>query len=194
MPAADALDADEVVVAAEGTVYVAPVGTAAPADFSAAYSATWVNLGYCTEDGVSFAPNMDLKEVMAWQSTRPVRRAVISRTEEISFGLLQWSATTLPVALGGGSVATSGTGATEKHTYTPPDLGDEPDYRALSIAWTDGDKDYRLFAPKALVTDLAEFSLTRTDESPLPLTFATMAEAGVAPFTIDTNDPAFAAS
>ena len=194
MPAANTIDADEIVIAGNGHIRVAPVGTAAPADMSASYSATWLDLGYVSEDGATVTPNIELMEVNAWQSLHPVRRQIVSRTDEFSFSLLQWSRTTLPFVLGGGAIETTGTGSTLIHTYEPQVAGDEPDYRAFSIEWSDGDKEYRLFAAKALVTDPAELALTRSAETPLPVTVSALAEGGALPFYIYTNDPAFAAA
>src|SRR5688572_24767781 len=110
MPVANAIDADEIVVAADGQLYAAPVGTAAPADMSASYSATWLDLGYTSEDGVDFTPNIEFMEVRGWQSRTPLRRNKTNTAEELSFSLLQWSRTTIPFALAGGAIETTGTG------------------------------------------------------------------------------------
>lgn len=194
MPVANANSAAEVVVGANGQVYAAPVGTTAPADMSASFSASWLNLGYVSEDGITFDPTMDLNSIMVYQSAFPIRRDVTTRSATLSFTLMQWSKTTIPFAWGGGAVATSGTGATEIHTYTPDALGTAPDYRAVAIAWSDGTKDYRLFIPKGIITDLGEFNLTREDAAGLPVTFEALGQSGVNPFYFYTDDPAFATS
>jgi hypothetical protein len=193
MPAANAISSDEIVVGADGRVRVAPVGTTVPVDFSVAYTATWVDLGYTSEDGVSFAPNVDTTEIMAWQSFRPVRRLVTARSEEVSFTLLQWSRTTVPFAFGGGAVATTGTAETTVHRYTPPSPA-ALDYRAMVITWEDGAKKFRLVIPKGLVTSQADTTLNRTDSAGLGITFSPVPDGVLPGFYLDSNDASFAAT
>lgn len=183
-----ALDADEVVVAGGGAVYVAPVGTAGPTDILTALNISFEHLGYTSEDGVSITPGMDVADVMAWQSFYPVRRNVTGRSLEVGFTLLQWNEDSIALAFGGGTTTT----ATGVHTYTPPNPEDL-DYRALVVEWEDGTKGYRLHIPKALVTDVGALSLNRSDAAGLELTFSVVGTDGAQPFSLVTNDPAFAA-
>lgn len=185
------LDTDEIVVGANGAVYVGPVGTTGPTDIATALNAGFLNLGYANEDGVTITPGMDLNEIRAWQSFYPVRRNVTNRTLEIGVSLLQWNEETIKLAFGGGSVATTA-GPPAYYTYTPPDPEDL-DYRAMVLTWIDGTKDYRLHIPKVLVTDVGDIPINRSDPSGLQLTFALEATDGVSPFTLITDDPAFAA-
>lgn len=186
-----AIDADEIVVGASGSVYVADVGSTGPTDIATALDAAFVDLGYVSEDGVDITPGMDANEINAWQSFYPVRRVVTGRTLEIGFTLLQWNEESIKLAFGGGTVATTA-GPPAHYTYSPPDPS-EIDYRALVIEWADGTKGYRLHVPKALVTDTSALSLNRTDPAGLALTFSVQATDGADPFTLVTDDPAFAA-
>lgn len=182
-----ALDADEAVVASTGHVYVAPVATPGPTDLTTALAGEWLELGFTSEDGVSVTPGVDLTEIMAWQSKYPIRRIENTRSLEVSFSLMQWNEATLPFALGGGTVST----ATEVHTYTPP-TADQVDERAMVIEWSDGAKDYRMHILRGMVSDLGGFTLARGDAASLDVTFSVLAESEVAPFTILSNDPAWA--
>ncbi len=47
-------NSDAIVIAGNGSVSVAPVGTDLPADHSTALAAAFVNLGYINEDGATF--------------------------------------------------------------------------------------------------------------------------------------------
>lgn len=183
-----ALNADEIVVGADGTVNVAPVGTAGPTDIVTALDAAFVDLGYVSEDGIEMTPGMDITEVPAWQSFYAVRRIVTSRSFDLGFELLQWNETSLVLAFGGGTVAT----AAAVHTYSPPSP-EVIDYRALVVSWADGTKDYRLHVPKVLVTDTSAINVNRSDAAGISLTFSVQATDGSDPFTLITNDPAFAA-
>ena len=84
-----AKDSDQIVVAASGSVYVAPVGTAVQTDPAQSLSATFRELGYVTEDGVTFADAPSVEAIMAWQKATPVRRIVTGRSAPRSSG---WSA------------------------------------------------------------------------------------------------------
>lgn len=182
-----AVDADEIVVGASGSVHVGAVGATGPTDIATALTG-FTDLGYVSDDGVSITPGMDMSEINAWQSFYAVRRIVTGRSLEIGFTLLQWNEESIKLAFGGGTVTT----ATTIHTYSPPDPA-EIDYRSLVIEWEDGTKGYRLHVPKALVTDTSALSLNRTDPAGLALTFSIQATDGSDPFTLITDDPAFAA-
>lgn len=181
-----AVDSDNILVGAAGTVRVAPVGTAVPTGL-ASYSGTWVDLGYLGEDGVSFDPTMDVNEIMAWQDFYPVRRNVTSRGLDITLPLLEWKKDTIPFAFGGGEVTTD----TGIHTYTPPDPEDI-DERALSIEWSDGTRDYRWHIARVMVSSLPSFSVQRTDPATLEITCSVMGVSGATPWHFITDDAAFA--
>lgn len=180
-------DPDNILVGASGTVRVAPVGTAVPTDLTTAYAGAWLDLGYIGEDGVSFDPTMDVNEIMAWQDFYPVRRNVTSRGLDIGIPLLEWSKTTIPLALGGGAVATT----TGVHKYEPPEPEDI-DERALAIEWSDGTRDYRWHIARVMVTGLASFTVQRTDPSALEITASVMGVSGAKPWHFITDDAAFA--
>ena len=111
-------------------------------------------------------------------------------TLDLGLTLLQWNAESLKLAFGGGSVATTA-GPPAYYTYTPP-APEDIDFRAVVLEWEDGTKDYRLHVPKALVTDTSSITLARSDAAGIPLTLSVIATDGTDPFTIITNDPAFA--
>jgi hypothetical protein len=186
-----ATDADEIVVGANGSVHVAPVGTAGPADIETALNASFIDLGFVSDDGIEITPGMDSADINAWQSFYPVRRIVTGRTLEIGLTLLQWNEDSIALAFGGGSVSTTA-GPPAYYTYTPPSP-DEIDYRAMVIEWQDDTKTYRLHIPKVLVTDTSSLSLNRTDPAGLALTFSAQGTDGADVFTLITDDPAFAA-
>lgn len=186
----------EIVVAGTGKVLVAPVGTVAPVDHSEAWAAAWIDLGFTTEDGVTFNPEMDLSEIMVWQSFYAARRIVTSRTVTAAFQLRQWNKNNVPLAFGGGTVvnvaASAGPPAVLQHyKYTPP-APETIDERALGLEWKDGTKVYRLIIPKGMVSESPETNLVRTDSAVLPITFGVNASDTGDPWYIRTNDPAFA--
>lgn len=184
------IDADEIVVAGDAGVYVAPVGTAGPTDIATALNASFANLGYTSEDGISWSPGMETTPINTHQSFYAVRHIVTGRSLDIGFELLQWNQESFMLAMGGGEFATTA-GPPAYYTYTPPEPSDIY-YRALVVEWTDGGKSYRLHVPKVMASDVSEVTLARTDASGLALTLSAVATDGSAEYTFITNDPAFA--
>jgi hypothetical protein len=185
-----ALSASEIVVGATGNVRVAPVGTTAPVDVATAWAAGWIDLGYATEDGVTLSNERTTEDIMAWQALDPVRTVGTARLTTVSFQLMQWNETTVPLAFGGGTV-TPTAGPPAHYRYDPP-ADATPDERALGIQWADGTKVYRLIIPRAVVTESVETNLVKNAAGLLPLTFRALGTDGAASWYIRTSDPAFA--
>lgn len=180
--------ADEIVVGANGSIYVAPVGSTIPASIGTALGAAWTELGYATEEGVTWIDGRTLEPINAWQSFYALRRIVTEKEGSIAFQLLQWNGDNVRLAYGGGTVTQPVPG---DYRYVPPDPADI-DERAMSVEWQDGTKNYRLTFPKGMVTENVETNIVRTGGAILPITFSLLGEAGVEPFILDTDDPAFA--
>jgi hypothetical protein len=103
-------NASEIVVGASGKVLVAPLGTTAPADPFAAWPSGWIDLGFVSDAGVKMSDSKTMTEIKAWQSFYTVRRIVTARDFKLSFALVQFNKTVIPLAFGGGTV-TPGVGA-----------------------------------------------------------------------------------
>ena len=185
------LDSDEVIVAADASVHVAPVGSAGPSDIATALDAAFVDLGYTSDEGITWDPNAEIQEINAHQSFYAIRYIVTGRSLEIGLPLLQWNQESFKLAMGGGSFATT-VGPPAFHTYTPPSPS-EIYNRALVLEWADGAKNYRLHIPKVMTTDTDAITLARTDAAGLALTFQAVATDGASEYTFITDDPAFAA-
>ena len=185
-------------VGSNGTIYVAPVGTVAPVDPFVAWGAAWVDLGYASEDGVTFNDAKTTERIGVWQMFYAARYIVTERDTMASFTLRQWDKNTVPLAFGGGTITTTAASAgppvvAAHYLYTPPapSLIDE---RALGIQWEDGAKVYRLIMPRVMVTEGVETNLTHTNAADLPITCGVMGVDGATAWTLRTNDPSFAAA
>lgn len=179
-------DVDEIVVGADGAIWVAPVGTAAPADESAAPAAGWVELGLASEDGATFRDGKTLEVIPVWQLFHAARRIVTARDTSVSFVLRQWNDANVPLAFGGGAVTVAAAG---HFKYDPPAAG-EIDERSLLLDWHDGAKDYRLVIVRGMVTENVETKLVKNAASDLPITFAVNGSDAGSPWYLLTNDPA----
>lgn len=182
-------NADQVVVAANGSIYVGELGATAPATIDAAIDpAEWIDLGYANDDGVTFSDGKDTEDINAWQSFYALRRIVTAKEGSLQFNLLQWNGATVRLAFGGGTVTEDAAG---EYRYEPPDPG-VIDERAAIIEWVDGDRNYRLIVPRSMVSETVETNLTKSDAGELPITLSVLGQEGVKPWYLLTDDPAFA--
>lgn len=161
-----ARNADEIVVASNGDVFVAPVGTTLPTTAEGALNVAFMALGYITEDGVTFTNSVESEGLPAWQSMQPVRTLVTGQEITASFGLMQWNEDTLKFAFGGGVYTDEGDG---EFSFLLP-LPEEREEFACVIDAVDGNRVYRLVFPRVTVSDLGDIQFTRGDAAALPVT------------------------
>lgn len=182
-------NSNNVVVAADGKVYVGPTTATPPTNVAGAIVITAGNfseLGFVSEEGATFTEGKDITDIAAWQSFYPIRKLVTGRTVEISFAVREFNKRAVEFALGG-TVTTNGA----EWKYTPPSpsaLG----LKSLVLEWTDGIKVYRLYVPQGIVSEAVESTLSRTAAADLPITFSAIDPGtGSSIYTLFTNDVAF---
>jgi hypothetical protein len=179
-----AKDPDEIVVGQNGEIYTAPTGTAAPTTEVSALNAAFVDLGYASEDGVTLSDGKTVENVGVWQSFYPARRIVTAREFNVTFALRQWNKDTVELAFGG-TVTEPSSGHFKFSPPAPEDL----DIRAVVVDWRDGDRNFRLYIPKAIITESVESNINRGSASDLPVTLSVLAEEGDGdPWNIFTDD------
>lgn len=183
-------DADEIVVGANGKVWVGAVEATLPTDPTAT-PAGFSDLGYLNEDGLTPTDSKTLESINVWQSFFPVRRIVTERDFMVAFVMRQWNRVTVPLAFGGGSIeeAPADSGV---YKYTPP-APEDLDERAMIFDWKDGDRNYRIVVPRGMVTENVESNIVRSGAADLPITFSVNGDDAAEPWYLLTDDPAFAA-
>lgn len=183
-------DADQIVIAANGAISLGAVGATVDPDPDVALGDEFNELGYATEEGVTFSDTPELLRIMSWQSKKPTRTAVDTRTTTAATQLQQWNRDTTALAFGGGEWVEEEVGL---YRFDPPsDSDDLPEY-CLVIDWEDGDRKWRWVGRKVSVTEGVEANLVRSAEAPLPVTLEVLAPDGdVLPWNLYSNDPAFA--
>ena len=192
-----ALDATKVRVALTGHIYFQPEGKTPledPTDLSAPAGA--IDLGYTTEDGVTFTFGREVEEIMGWQSMDPLRKLVTSEPKTAAFTLRQLERNTWMSTMGGKitDLSGAGSGGKEKTYRWEPVVGEIPTGRLL-IDMDDLGIVYRFGFRRAQNTAEIEFSLVRNDALNLPNEWSAVAtKDGKPAFFMDTNDPAFAAA
>lgn len=177
------IDATEVRVAGAGNVYIAPEGTTLPSTSSASLSASWTDLGYCTEDGVDFTQGRDTTDLNAWQGTK-IRVLTNQEPLSVKFTLMQTNADVLQVAFGGGTLTEVSAG---EYSYTPPSLGENA-VRALVIDFIDGDIQYRYCLPRVQIQGEVAVKLQRSGAVTYPLDFGVLDNDPK--YVVLSNDPA----
>jgi hypothetical protein len=162
------LEAANVVVAGTGHVWVAPDGTTLPADLDP-LDDPWTDIGYISEDGVTFTISRDQTDIAAWQSLEPVRVLITSEPKVIGFELMEFDEDTLVLAFRGGTVV-----AGPPAKYTPPDAG-ASDVRAMVVDGIDGAYTFRFVFPRVSLQGDVEWNLNRSDAVRFPLEFQVLA-------------------
>ena len=177
----------EILVGANGSVHVAPLGSTQPTDPTSSYAAAWAELGFVNDAGVKLHDAKTINNIASWQSFYATRRIITARDFTVAFALQQWNKNTVPLAFGGGTVSSPAAGV---HKYTPPDpaLIDE---RMLGVDWQDGTKHYRLIVPRGMATDAVDAELVRTKESELAIVFGVTTDGSSDPWFLLTDDPSF---
>lgn len=184
-----AQDSDQIVIAAGGAISIANVGTTVAPDPADPLSGSFRDLGYASEDGVTFSDAPTVEAIMSWQKSTPTRRIVTGREQSIAFDLQQWNDATFPLAFGGGAWASAGSGL---FRFDPPDETDALEEKCLVVDWADGDRNFRLVAYVGNVTGGVETNLTRTGEARLPITFEINARDSGPSWNLFSDDPTFA--
>jgi hypothetical protein len=184
---------NELVVGNSGEIYVAPVGTAEPANESSALNSALFGLGYLDEDGVTFSVDPSVTDFGAWQSRSPVRRELTAQAVSLTFKLEQWNEETLRLAFGGGAVTTVSSG---HYKYTLPAGGDALDERMMIADVVDGSEKFRFVLPRGNVSETVSVDFRRSALGVLAVTFralAPSADPNGAPAYVLSNSSAFAA-
>ncbi len=186
-------NADELIVASNGAVYFAPIGTTLPKegdDPTAALAGAFVGAGWITENGAGFSVSSEVTDFKAWQSRQAIRREKTGQEISLSFAFQQWNEENVPFAFGGGTVTDQGGGL---YSYAFPASDEALDERSLVIDAQDGDENYRIVVPRGNVTDAVQTQFQRGAVAELPITFKALEPetGGIAAYLL-TDSPAFA--
>lgn len=177
-------DTSELVVAGSGSISVAPYGTALPTQYNTALNAAFDELGYTTDDGLTWGSNPTVEKFTAWQSRQPVRVALTALEQRLTCTLQQWNERTIITAFGGGDFIQMQAGSFK---YVPIADTEQLDEVSIVADWQDGTEQYRIVIPRALVTESVEVNLTRTNLAVLPVTFDVLKVAGSDAWNLLTN-------
>lgn len=182
-------DADNVRVGLNGTIYIAPKGTTAPADLETPWGTGWVDLGYLSDDGVEMAYSTNTQDINAWQSLSPVRKVLTGVDMTLAFTAIELKTSTLTLYFPSSTVTDVTTGV---HKLSIP-AAPAPDERAIGLEWNDGDIINRLIISRGEVTNRDNITLARSGAVALPMTVSAYADTAPEIAVWLSNDPAWAA-
>lgn len=188
-------DANNIFVAQMARVWLAPVGTVAPADPVVAMGTGWLEVGLFTPDSLSWATSPSFEEVRSHQSNYPTRRFQTEDAATASVDLQEWTGQNFIAVYGGGTVvnvpASVGPPAVVEHwKFSPPTVGGRQQ-TAGCIEVIDGAKHYRRIIPRCEQSEGVEQTLNKTAASTLPLRLTVLGSDVGDPWYDLTDDDAF---
>jgi hypothetical protein len=155
-----------------------------------ALNAAFKELGYLDEDGASLTPNVELTDIMMWQSAVPVKTTLDTVTFEIQFNMGQVNITTWGLYF---FVGTWTNNFGQAKMVIPSSPGSQE--KALIIEWTDdlGD-DVRLVIPTAVLADREALQLVRNNAQITGVTFRALDSSGTLAYIYSDNPDLIPAS
>jgi hypothetical protein len=156
-------------------LYVAPVGTAAPADTATAPAAPWQILGYISDDGPTVGSSTTTQDIKPWQSRSPIRTVITERMMTVKFILWQINPLTLAMYFDADvpTPAVDGDFAMEVRSD-----GDQHLY-AIMVDNADGPRAMRVIFHRASLSDAADMQIQSGAAVPLEVTLTALDDAGV---------------
>lgn len=179
-----AQDTNQVRVAPNGSVSVAPYPAVLPTTVTVALDTGYKELGYLNDDGASITPNVDTSGIKAWQSAVDVKTVLTAVNMDVKFQMLQVTQDTTATFFFNATWTNVINTATMTMSSNPT-----ISYKSLVVEWTDdlGFK-YRLVLPKGIVTEREALQLKRTDAVAFGVTFHCLDNSGTLA-TLLTNNP-----
>jgi hypothetical protein len=145
-----ALNAENVLVAVTGAVYVGATTTPLPTTSVASLNAGFKDLGYLGEDGFTEGLDVDSDEITAWQNGTVVRRTITKQSKTFELNLIETKQSVLEFVRPGSTLAgTSGAYSMAVKAITAA-------RKALVFDILDGDVHLRKVVPNCEITDFGE--------------------------------------
>ncbi|GAB2859385.1 hypothetical protein GCM10022221_68720 [Actinocorallia aurea] len=148
-------------------VWLAPVGTVAPAGPTVAMPAGWWNVGLFTPESLKFKTDPKFSESKSHQSDWPTRTWQTEDAGSCEVDLQEWNARNYIAAFGGGTITTVA-GPPAYYQYTPPSVGGRGEVAAC-IEIADGSRHWRRMIPRCMQNEGVEQDWSKTKESTLAL-------------------------
>ncbi|MFC6883365.1 hypothetical protein [Actinomadura yumaensis] len=158
-------------VAQMARVYLAPVGTSAPAGPVAEMPTGWKDVGLFTPDSLKWSTDPKFEEMRSHQSNYATRRWQTEDAATVEVDLQEWSGDNFKAVFGGGTVTkveVTGPPAFTYYRFAPPAIGARTSV-SVCIELVDGTRHLRRIVPVAEQIEGVEQGFDKSKESTLPL-------------------------
>jgi len=166
-----------VIIAATGTVYVAPTGTPAPTQVRSTLDIAFLEMGFLSEEGISVTQGRSVEPKSSWTSLYPKEFITVEQRILVGFALREFNKRAVEFALEG---AITPSGAEFKYTPSAQDRLQ----RALVVDWEDGTHLFRLYLPFGTAYADIESRMTKTTSADLPIVFGAVKNGSADPYTM----------
>lgn len=186
-------DSTRILIPQIARLYLAAVGTAAPAGPVATPGAGWVEVGYFAPDSLQFQTSPTFQEVRSHQSSYPTRRWQAQDSAVLNCNLQEWSTANILAVYGGGTITTvtPTAPALPYYKFSPPTVGGRTQTAAM-LEVIDGAKHYRRVIPKCEQDDGVDLTFNKANETMLALKLTVIGSDVGDPWYDFTDDPALA--
>lgn len=155
-------------------LYVAPVGSAFPANTWAPWPAPWKILGYLSDDGPTVGQSTDTTDLTPWQSVVPLRSIITGRAITLQFVLWQLNELTLGMYFDVDPPVPNSDGSIDMEVRS-----DEPQkLYAVGIDSADAERVLRLGFYRASLSDAGDMQIQRGAAVPLDCTLSALDDGG----------------
>ncbi len=156
-------------------IYLAPEGTAGPANTTDPWPPGWSILGYLSDDGPTVSQSTDSEDITPWQSVVPIRSVITSRGVTLQFVMWQLNAETIALYFDTDvqTPAADGSVSIDVRTDSPQHI------YSVGIDSADADRVLRIVFPRASLSDAGDMQLQRGAAVPLDVTLSALDDAGI---------------
>jgi hypothetical protein len=159
------LDSDKVRVAVTGAVYAGPTSAAAPTSAVSVIPATYNDLGYISEDGVTETYDEDVQDIKAWQGGTIVRTLISSSKASLAFTMIESKASTLELYHKGSTMESLGANGFKIDVKTPNVVR-----KRFILDVLDGATHLRLYVASGEVNERGEITYVNDETISYPVT------------------------
>lgn len=145
--------------AADGIVYIAPVGTTLPTDATSEIEADFVNAGYISEDGLAQSKDKEMFELKDMNG-RMIKTKTTSTTHSFNISFLETNLVVMQTVYGDGAVEEIKDESSQEVTGLKWKHGDvEPGEKAVIVELVPDEKQiHRIVIPRAKISELGEIT------------------------------------
>ena len=192
MAATGGLEPTEVRITESGFVYLGAIGATLPTNASGTLDASLHNVGYLDDDsGVTISPEVNVENVMKWQSKMPVKVYVDEIGLQVSFTMNQVNRPNTSIYWFGQQWENIANG--ESHLSVPSNVTSGDLERAMVVEFFDDNDDTTRFVfPRGIVVEREELELNKSDLK-LGITYIVLDNGGDMFDIYSTNDDLYSA-